>query len=230
MISLAATSILLIIIIGLIVLSIIKSAIKATLSIIFILLILIVVGSYLFVSDLNNFRNELTNNQTTYILEDNNTIITAFSLQGLNISSFEPININEAETIINNNSETEGERVFLINKEILSQQEDDKLFELIGEHFEEALNSNDNRIRSSAFLLSFTGTFKKEGLFYFFKQVKNNKMAILPRTFAVKVLTFNSKKYYEKIKTKVKENQGLIKGFTSIINTSKEVINSNVSI
>ncbi len=230
MLSLTATTILLIIIIGFIIISVLKSAIKVALSLSFLLLILIIVGGYFFVADLNSFRNDFFHNQTTYILEDNETLITAFSLQGLNVSSFEPVSINEAQLLITNSQNISEGKLFVINKEVLTEKSSKELFDLTGYSFEDALVSDNNKLRASAFLISFVATFKEEGIFYFFRQVREHRMAILPKTFAIKVLTFNSNKYLSKIKIAIDKHKNLIKGFTNVINDSKNILGDNLTI
>ena len=99
---------------------------------------------------------------------------------------------------------------------------DDQVFDITRLHFKNALNSENNDIRASAFVLSLVATLKEHDKMYAIKEVRNGNMAILPRTFAIKVVTFEATSYLDKIKTIINKQKNT---FVSVVNESKNILN-----
>lgn len=215
----------LIILAAIILFSVFKSVLKAALSLTFLIFIALLVIGFLFVQDSNNFRKTYFQKPSIYILENNDVLITAFSMVALNISSFKPVSVNDATDYFTNEGPN---KVFVINKAVLNASVDDELFKLTGFGFENSLASNNNDIRASAFVLSFIETIKNNNKMYIIKQIRKNKMLILPRTFAVKVITFDAKGYFEKIKKIINNQKDNVENIVNVINETKTVLNSTL--
>jgi hypothetical protein len=178
----------------------------------------------MFVQDARDFKEVYFQEPSLYVLEYEDNLITAFSMVALNISTFLPVHIDYASEIII--AEGPG-KVFVMNKDVLNTSVDDKLIDMTGYDFEDGLSSEYNDIRASTFLISLVTTLEEKETLYVIKQVRNDKMAILPRSFAVKVLTFDAKIYIEKIKNIIGRQKDSV---VSVINESKKLLDVNVSI
>lgn len=221
-ISAIALTILIVIIAAIILFSVLRSALRATLSLIFLVFIALIVLGFLFVQDVNSFKNTFISEPSLYVLEDNGELITSFSMVSLNISSFKPVSLSKASDIVLD--EGPG-KVFLMNKTILDLSVDDEVHNLTGLGFDEAFSSSHNEVRASAFLIAVLSTQREQGNMYFVKQTRNGNVAILPQSFAINVLTFNSNDYLVKIKTIINNQKD---GFIDIVNESKQIINSTI--
>ena len=222
MIPTISITVILIILAAIILFSVFKSVLKAALSLTVLIFIALLVFGFLFVQDSNDFRETYFQEPSIYILEHEDVLITAFSMVALNISSFKPVGVDDAtEYFIN-----EGpNKVFVMNKDVLNASVDDELFKLTGYGFEEALASDHNDIRASAFVVSFIDTIKNNNKMYIVKQIRTDKMLILPRTFAVKVITFDAKGYFEKIKNIINNQKDNV---VNIVNETKTVLNGTL--
>jgi len=222
MITTISITLILIILAAIILFSVFKSVLKAALSLTFLIFVALLVIGFLFVQDSNDFRKTYFQEPSVYILENNDVLITAFSMVALNISSFKPVSVDDATEYFTNKGPN---KVFVMNKDILNASVDDELFKLTGYGFDDSLASNDNDVRASAFVISFIDTVKNNNKMYLVKQIRNNKMLILPRTFAVEVITFDAKGYFNKIKNIVDNQKGNV---VDIVNETKTVLNSTI--
>jgi len=227
MISSLAVAILIIVLAAIVLFSLLKSALKAAISLAFLLFVGLIVVGFLFVQDAGDFKEVFSKEPSIYILEYQDELVTAFSLVSMNLSTFEPVSIDDALIYI---ADEGPGKIFVMNKDILNASIDDKLSEMIGVGFEEGLSSEDNTIRASSFFVSLIATFEEQKTTYAFSQVRDGEMVILPRSFSVKVLTFDAKSYVDKVKTIVDNNKDSINDIVDLVNESKNLLDVNITI
>lgn len=222
MLSVVAITIILVIIAGIVLFALLRSVIKAALSLVFLLFIAGLVVGFFFIQDANDFKKEFFSENSTYILEYEEELIAAFSMRDVNLSTFSPVQLSVASDIVLD--EGPG-KVFVLNKAVLQNTADNRVKELTGFGFEEALLSENDDVRASAFALSLVATLQEQDKMYVVKQIRNHNMVILPRTFAVKIITFDAKKYLEKIKSIIINQKD---SFVDVVNESKEILNTTI--
>lgn len=224
MVSTLALIILIVILGGIIIFSLIKSVLRAGLSFIFLFLVLSVVLGFFFVQDASDFKDTFFSEPSTYVLEDNGTLLSAFSLLAMNMSTFETVSIGDASQIILD--EGPG-KVFIMNKDVLDLSSDEQVKNLTGLGFEDAFSADDDRVRASAFLIAMVSTFNQEKKTFVFKQVRKGNLAILPKTFAVKLMTFDASSYVDKVKAiVVSERDAIVSTVNDTISIFNETNNS----
>ena len=183
-----------IIVVGVIALRVLGSAFKAFSLVFFILLFLLVIIGYFFVQDVQFFRQSFSENSTVYILDDSGTLHAGFSMRGFNVSSFTPIPFETLESYLQEDSD----RIrIVVKREALNSGLQTNMTQ--GYSLAQTIESPDYQLRATGFMVGVLATIREDSVFSLARLVRDEKIAIFPETFAIKLLTFDSKEYKDEL-------------------------------
>ncbi|MGM5480860.1 MAG: hypothetical protein ACQESE_00450 [Nanobdellota archaeon] len=195
------------------------SILKATISVVILLLIIGLVGGFLLVSDAKEFKDEFTSNYSTYVLQEDGTLITAFEARAFNFTSFRPVHTDELPEFTENFT---GDQIYIfIDKEALVIPEDPENEMVMG--VKGLLESKDEMMRSQGFMMAVTTSIMQEGPTFLFKNIQEDEISIRPQRISFALIEYTPKKVwgmaeeqYNLQKQKIKGNVSDVKNMTNI--------------
>jgi hypothetical protein len=188
---------------------IIKSIIKAIFIVLAITFVLFLVVTAIVLIDANNFKNTLTKSNSTFILMDEDIVLTSFSINSLNFSDIKLLNVTKTTDDFND------ERVFFVSKEALSKENVNYEGEELSpnELFVKIKELKDVEEKTDLFVMSLNNHMVDNPLFLY-SNIKNKNITLEKKTAFVLFINYIPSKLFiigEKINTG--------------INTGKEVVN-----
>ncbi|MGE0792940.1 MAG: hypothetical protein AB7V77_02025 [Candidatus Woesearchaeota archaeon] len=164
---------------------ILKSIVKAILSVIVIGIVVIMFFGAFILMDASDFKNDLVNENSIFVLKEGENILTAFQSKGFDFSELSNLEMNE----VDENSAGTG-RLFVFEEEALNSNEIP-----LGEKSESWTNildkiktSNDSTEKNTLFAASIANKVKEEGPFFVFKKMKDGIVYIYETTPFVKFM------------------------------------------
>ena len=185
-----------IILVAILAMKILHSVLKATITVILLLLVVGVIFSFFVVKDANDFKTTFKEEPTTYVLiADDGSAYTGFQALAFNFSTFEDKSVSEINEIIDEGSEG---KIFLFHEEALVLPEENETL------MAEMTGSDNESIRSLSFKIALFNTIKKEGPLFLLHHVKDGSLEIMPRTIIIKTITFAPKKFFTSFSDKLR--------------------------
>ncbi len=189
--------IIILVFVAILAMKILHSLLKATLTIILLLLVVSVIFGFFIVKDASDFKTTFQNEPTTYLLVQNGSVVTGFEALAFNFSSFRDLSPEELSSVLNETSG--GNKVFLMHPGAL----DFSLTENANLSLEDILTSDDEHFKAMAFKIALFNSIQKEGPLYLLHHLKDKSMEIFPRTIIVKTITFAPKSAFHSFTEKL---------------------------
>jgi amino acid transporter len=209
--------IVLVAILGIIALRVFKNSFKAFSLLFFTVLFLAIIMVFFFIQDLKVFQDQFSQNKTVYLLDDDGELRAGFALQGLNITTFEPVQSTDLESYIQD--ESDQIRIVVKRSSLGATLQSNQTG---GYSLGQAIDSPDYQVRATGFMIGVLALVREESLFHLAKLVREEKIAIYPQSFAVRVLTFDSKEYKDELQEQYTDKKELV--FDSLgVRTPQEV-------
>lgn len=202
--------------------SLFKTLIRAVIGAVILAVIIFIILGLFVVKDAGDFRDTFQEQPTTYILEDNGSVLVGFEALRFNFSSMVPLESSVAKKQLDTVS-SPG-KVFVIERSFLNTSLSNDISETLQEEmFEELITYKDPAIRARIFLLVLSSTVRQKGPFYLARGIRSKEIKIFPRTLLVKTLGFMPKYYFNNVKSAIGADNVSV---SQTFNTTKSIWNS----
>ncbi|MFW6378399.1 MAG: hypothetical protein ACOCZV_00070 [Nanoarchaeota archaeon] len=193
-------SIILVVIVFVLGIKLFHSLVKAFITAIILVLILGVVGGVIVVNDATSFKEQFTEEKTTYVLTEDDGIITGFKATALNFSSFEPVRRDDLPSVPDNASE--GNITIFIERSalIITDISDDNMTVDVAE----LIDSDDQSMQARGFMMAVTTTLLHEGPSFFFNNIEDDNVTIAPQRPTLTMLKYTPERLWSKAEEEFK--------------------------
>ncbi|MFP4119104.1 MAG: hypothetical protein ACLFTH_03555 [Candidatus Woesearchaeota archaeon] len=197
------------------------SILKAAVSVLLVALIVGLIAGVIIVNDTKDFKEEFTQNYSTYVLQDNGTTITGFEAKAFNFTTFKPVEHDELPS----SPEKAGDdsiHVF-VEKEALDIPESPDTEMMVG--VEELLESEDQEMQARGFMMALTTSIMQQGPTFLFKHLQSDKISIIPQRPSFAIIEYTPKRLwtmaeeqFQVQKQKISKDASEIKNMTNMTN------------
>ncbi|MGM5480098.1 MAG: hypothetical protein ACQESC_01425 [Nanobdellota archaeon] len=215
----AILGIALVVIVIIVSLKLFRSVFKTIISVVGLLLVCGIIFGVLVAKDMQDFKEDFLTNDSTYLLEDNGSIVAGFKSVGFDFSTFQPVSVDN-KSYPPENISSDDPIHFYIDKDILVMVESDSSEFAVGS--QELLDSKDENMRSRGFMVSLSSTLVQNGPLYLFKQIKNETVTIKPSRFIFEVMSFTPKKLWSGVEGSFVDRKNQLKNISLSKNNESE--------
>lgn len=176
-------TIIIIVLIALIIFKILKSVIKTVVVLITLGLIFILVFGGLVLIDANNFKESIFNEDSNFILVENDTVLSSIHTTWKNFSNFKNSEVTSLDEVDKKNT------TFIVKTEALDGEikinNQTKSWDVL---VQEIKSTEDVDVKNSIFSKAFTETASNEGPLFLFKRIKDKTIVVMRESFFVKFI------------------------------------------
>lgn len=190
------------IIVGIVFFKLLKNSFKAFSLLFFTALFVLVVLVFFFIQDMQVFQESFSEKKTIYLLEDNGSFSAGFLMYRFNLTSFEPVPLEELDRYF----EEESDRIrIVIRKNAMDSTLQTNMTQ--GYSLASAIESPDYAMRASAFMVGTAALIRSDSLWGIARHIRSGDIAVFPQSFAIRVLTFNSNDYKDEFLSMYEEQK-----------------------
>ena len=176
---------------------VLRSIVKAVLSVVLLLFVVSIIFGFFIVQDANNFKTTFQEEDSLYVLSENGEIYTGFSARAFDFDTFEDKSVTEIQDVLDDDSYVG--KIILISPTAL----DFTLDENSDSSIEDILSNDEESLRAAAFKFALFNTISDEGPLFLLNHLRDDSIDILPNSLVVRTITFTPKLFFSSAKEKI---------------------------